>query len=501
MDIAVHRTPTEYDPLLHDSVQHVTSHRLSNSCLFEAGAPLVLAPEEKEELLIASLSGFSKSYSEKKKNILKDFLVPFTLMMSAIGAGTLSIPYTFVLLPVWQAVLVLFFAAFGMAFTADVLIRVHVIMALKPGHNNLRETYPHLANCAGGVPLERLISFLAGFAVFGACVGCIRVVKDMIPTIVSLGYDFLGDNFHHLTKERQEIFAIYTLWTIFLLIVLPLACCQKISALRFFSYMGCIFVLYLVWAVSYRSFHLDNVTIENDVNVTEDVSSSGFLSYLWRLSQCFAIYNFTFMIHLNVIPLFSHIIGDGVGGRAYMKAEKKMQYHIYGVIFICALLYTTFGICAASIYRNKTEGNILLNLNNDPIMLVPRIAIVFTILFSFPLLFHPLRSLVMELFCFEKSSSLGVQLATSIVLLLGQIICAIRVPGVQVVFSFVGSSMLLFLCYLLPGICYWKLYPWQDTKKTRMQCALLIGIIFLASLFCIIATIDVFQKTVLTTST
>ncbi|POM68703.1 Amino Acid/Auxin Permease (AAAP) Family [Phytophthora palmivora] len=473
---------------------------------FETGFPLVVAEEIDVQTTVYELEA-SKTRPDRVTTfgspcqwLGRNCAVPFTLLMSAIGAGTLAVPYTFVLLSPVQAVLVLCCVGLAMAFTADTLVDVHIAVATENMGElqESRETYQHLAWRAGGKPLARLTGALTAFAVFGACVGCVRVVKDMAPVMLSA----IITGFEHWTIEEQQHAVVIAVWAVVLVVVLPLGCLTKISALRFSSYFGVAFSVYLVAAVAYRA-------------ITGETKNEA--SLFWRVSEAVGIYNFTFMLHLNVIPLLAQLVAaetkrkqevydkDVVACNSaedsvtlLQNAGRTMRRHLALAVGTCILLYATFGICAVQIYGHRTQGNILLNLSNDRIMAVPRLAILLTILFSFPLLFHPLRSLVLEMYaaCTSRSDEEEeehatapqfVQAIVTVLLLVAQIICALRVPGLQVVFSFVGASILLMLCYLFPLIFYVRL---RSSHKEMTRLVLLLALAVIAIIFCVAATLQ-----------
>lgn len=491
--------PQEHRPLLPHSVPS-TSPR-GHLASFESGFPAVVDGEQLQHASASRLRAVEQNPCSRAKQttagvarLIGGCAVPFTLLMSAIGSGTLSVPYTFLLLSPGEAVATLCLVGAAMAFTADVILRVHVAVASKSGNEEMRETYQELAVYASGPRLAKGVAFLTAFAVFGACVGCVRVVRDMAPTLVAIFYLPQDSSFDQLPAATQLAYVDRTVWLVFMIVILPLGFFRKISALRFSSYLGFAFSIYLVGAVAYRAVVGDAIVEPGNPATATGVTGSKFS----RLSEAVGIYNFTFMLHLNVIPLLAQLVvtsnSDG-GERALSQAERKMRSNVYGAVLVCVLLYATFGLCAASIYGSSTQGNILLNLEHDPIMAVPRVAILFTILFSFPLLFHPLRSLVLEMsvICGERPT-IWTQALVSVVLLVAQIVCAMRVPGIEVVFSFVGSSILLLLCYLMPTIFYAQLYPWRDSRAGRWRMHVLRALLLVATVFCSMATFKLIFK-------
>ncbi|TMW58073.1 hypothetical protein Poli38472_013547 [Pythium oligandrum] len=456
----------------------VRGHLLS----FEAGFPSIVDEDEVLRTSSACVKTDESSWSK--------LAVLLTLLMSAIGSGTLSVPYTLLLLSPMEAAVVIVCVGFAMAFTADVILRVHVAMVTKSHDEQIRETYQELALHAGGEKLSRVVSFLAGFAVFGACVGCVRVVKDMAPSLVSMLYLPQDQLFESLAASEQQRLVMNTVWIVFMAVVLPLGFFKKISVLRYSSYLGFVFCLYLVGAVAYRSV----VGESPEASSTTSPSLTRIEiheSWFSRLSVAIGIYNFTYMLHLNVIPLFPQMVASTSVKRRdrLASARRQMSVLIYVTVGICAVLYAAFGLCASSIYGSLTQGNILLNLAHDPIMTVPRVMILFTILFSFPLLFHPLRCLVLEMRWCGAQPTLVTQVVVSVLLMVTQIFVATRVPGIQVVFSFVGSSILLVLCYVMPMVFYARLYPWRASRDGRLRMWILVALVAVASVFCTMATI------------
>ncbi|OWZ20027.1 Amino Acid/Auxin Permease [Phytophthora megakarya] len=501
---------------------HRQRHRRES---FETGFPLVVAEEIDVQTTVPELETKPHrvaAIASPCQWLGRNCAVPFTLLMSAIGAGTLAVPYTFVLLSPIQAVLVLCCVGLAMAFTADTLVDVHVAVVTENADDlqESRETYQHLAWRAGGKPLARLTGALTAFAVFGACVGCVRVVKDMAPVMLSTAMD----GFEHWTLEEQQYTVVIAVWVIAFIVVLPLGCLTKISALRYSSYFGVTFSVYLVAAVAYRATVGGGEDGELDDALVPMTATTNEVPLFWRVSEAVGIYNFTFMLHLNVIPLLAQLVAtetkkrqelpqlltetkkrqelrdkdietlgspeDPVAVHLLQTAGRTMRRHLAIAVGACIILYAIFGLCAVQLYGNKTQGNILLNLSNDRIMAVPRLAVLLTILFSFPLLFHPLRSLVLEMYvaCTSRNEeeiptpSRVVQALVTVLLLVAQVICALRVPGLQVVFSFVGASILLMLCYLFPLIFYVRLAPWRSNRKESSRLVLLSALAVVAIL-------------------
>lgn len=162
-----------------------------------------------------------------------------------------------------------------------------------------------------------------------------------------------------------------------------------------------------------------------------------------------------------------------------------MSIFICAVVVICTLLYWLLGSSSVELYGNKkVQGNILLNLKSDPRMELPVLAVFLTVVLSFPLLFHPLRDLCDDSHTFNNGeTSLLTRAKIASLLLLSQLMLAVWIPGVQVVFAFTGASSCLVIGVMFPAIFYTKICPWRKTAH---------GI----ALFCSLWTIMIFYSIV-----
>eukprot|EP00644_Phytophthora_capsici_P006436 jgi/Phyca11/510781/fgenesh2_kg.PHYCAscaffold_66_\ len=184
-----------------------------------------------------------------------------------------------------------------------------------------------------------------------------------------------------------------------------------------------------------------------------------------------------------------------------LATRSQMIKCIFGATFICAVLYGAIGCAAFDLYGDKIDGNILLNLQSDPAMKIPLVATYLTVLFTFPLLFLPLRSLIEELLtqtfkssdCDEysdeskrsdvESGFSGIaRLVIVSVLLCTQQIIALNVSGIEVVFSLMGATSCLVICYVFPVIAFTTVYPWRRSRHGFLWLAALWTIVLLVTI-------------------
>lgn len=472
----------------------------------------------------ASRSSTHLNKTRRRHRRVADLHVFMGLLMSVVGAGMLSVPYTFVDIPTAQAVVGVVGVGAAIACTATAFLYAHVEVvsadekrqwrtrARTLGGNNIRSdrggfgisgvggvrvngvdvrigvdgdngndsvvgtgvgsdndvgvagsklaSFPALARRAGGDAFALVVTLVTACGVFGGCVGGLRVLRDLTPHIVGLVLRRSSsdatvsgsarkddtDNLH-----EQDTVELVVLVGVFALVVLPLCLLKNLSVFKASSYVGFILSLYVVLAVMYRS--LETGTAASDVP-SSNVNESGLLSSssdadgsngvlddiiqrgvrqltshkgadrdarpvasFVRFARAVSIYNFAFMMHLNLLPLFVQLRVGGcdktttsttTAGVAYVgptgrrirpirTARSRMAVAIATVAGMCILLDVSLGVCGAKVYGATIEGNLLLNLQHDRAMTVPLVVVYVTLLMTFPLLFHPLRRITEEL--------------------------------------------------------------------------------------------------------
>ncbi|RHY28606.1 hypothetical protein DYB32_005837 [Aphanomyces invadans] len=368
----------------------------------------------------------------------------------------LSIPFTFASAPISVVMMSLLAVGLGMGYTAELLVRVHIATNVS--------TFNGLAEVAFGPVVSKIVSATTIFAILGACVGCIEIVTDLSPFLVH----FVGIE----TLYNPTVIVL----TVFIVAVYPLTLLKNITALRFSSYVGFVASIYLVVAVTVRAASSTPAAIVDPVRPTFD-------HLPLKIAHVASVFNYAFVSHLNVIPLYAnlrHAMQPSLVPSTALSALSLMRVVIYTMSCFCIVMYAVFGTHALTLYGSHIQGNILLNLENDRVMAFPRLAVLVTILFSFPLLFHPFMLLV-ESFALQCMGSEDVYVSRrakamqSLVLLLVVVAVATVMPGIQVTFSLTGASCVTLICYVFPVLTYLQLCPTDSVL--RRGAAVVVGVV------------------------
>ncbi|GMF10913.1 unnamed protein product [Phytophthora lilii] len=483
-------------------------------------------------------------------------------MMSIIGAGMLSVPYTLVLVPKWQALAGIAFVGSAMSCTANALLYAHVHAAARAefeahalGAGSKFVGFQALARRAGGAALGYVVSIIMASGVYGGCVGNIQIIRDLTLFVVKLVYDGVNE----LSESGQEHVKQVVMWILLAVVLLPLCMLRKLSALQPTNYVSFVLSIYLVGAVVYRACQdyspsttveafaspQTNRTLGSETTTTEDLlaftnitvnvevpdnismattaeSSSLHGSSFTRLAQSISIYNFAFMMTLNLLPLFVQLLKANGGSNIrrggsmrnfttfvtappLLATRSQMMKCIFGATLVCAVLYGAIGCAAFDLYGDSIDGNILLNLQSDPVMKIPLVATYLTVLFTFPLLFLPLRSLVEEFLgqAFQPKHPNDMEggeyvgedkrngnwgeptglsrLVIVVALLCSQQIIALNVSGIEIVFSLMGATNCLVICYVFPVIAFTTVYPWRRARHGFLWLSVLWTIVVIVT--------------------
>lgn len=461
---------------------------------FDAGFPLLFsspAPSPRPHRL---------SFAHTKDDAGRGAQVCLALLMSVGGAGLFAVPFAFLLAPA-SAALGVVLAGFAAALSATALLNAHVALSqrheetLHIGAGKRFASFQALAVAAGGNLFGYAVAAVTALGIFGGCAGSIRIVRDISPFLTAELYALVGSrDGARLSAAASSHWADWFLIATFVVVVFPLCLLKNLSGLRLSSYLSFAFSLYVVAAVVYRSSHpldLDsssssnsNSTVVGALNATETVITGG--SFV-RFSQSVSLFNYAFLMHLNLLPLFIQLRGSFA--EPMHKSRRKMSDYILGVTVFCIFLYLLIGLFARKLYGKTVRGNILLNLESDPMMEIPLLAGFLTTLAGFPLLFQPLRSVLEELIFSSADGEVpfATRLGGTSFLLLSQLLLALLGPGIEVVFIFTGATSCLLICYVFPAAMYTQLFPWRTARGGKLWVIALWSVVAIFTILGVVA--------------
>ncbi|KAF0684502.1 Aste57867_23501 [Aphanomyces stellatus] len=406
----------------------------------------------------------------------------FTLFMTAAGSSFMGIPFMFVLAP-WPIVLgCMAFVAAAMAFASDLL----TIVYLRTRQNSF-VFFHGLSRVAFGPLWAHALHVLMVFALCGSCVASAKLVVDLSPAVLELC---------HVTASVAT--ARMTVLTVFVVLVCPLNLVKNISSLALANYLGALATVCLVLAVVYRAVE------RSSMNASSLPPDSLAMPTLYvAVPQILSTFNYAFSSVWNILPSFRAIHDDvsshaTLSGAAFVDAQAHsvMTRVLCAKVMALATMYATFGLLAIQLYgATHIQGDVLLNLSNDALMTLPRMAVLVAAIFAFPVLFQPMF-LMAEAIALQTCKSSAPHLPAvprtllSFVFLVAIVIVSVVVPGIQSVFAVCGGVFVTINSYLFPIALYLSLVREPHWTLRRVLCYV-VGIVIATS--GIVATLHVIQ--------
>ncbi|CAN3364480.1 vacuolar amino acid transporter 6 [Diutina catenulata] len=372
-----------------------------------------------------------------------------SLVKTIIGAGMLSMPLAFatdglVLGCVWVVVAAVT-AGFGL------FIQAYVSRYVPKGHasffNVCSITYPAL-------------SVVFDIAIAVQCFGCslsyLVLIGDIMPTVVA-------------GTSR-------TLWIcVSAAVIVPLSFLKNLDSLKFTSVLGLVALFYLV-VVILGHYFVGDVPREGAVAVWPPTVAGMFTT--------FSIIVFAFTGHQNMFSIINE---------ARDKSMQSLGWLIHFATITSAVLFIAVGLAGYLTFGDQVDGNIILSYPQAASTTVARFAIVLMVTFSFPLMFHPARISVNNIYYWltrtdepesgpedEQAPLVAgrkahvvpfptpVFMVITSVLLAVAYVLAVSIKSFALVLAVVGATGSTAISFILPGLFGWKLFESSAGRAASM---------------------------------
>ena len=261
-----------------------------------------------------------------------------SLVKTIIGAGILSMPYAFSTDGVACGIFIVLLAAVTSGY--GLFLQVYVSKYVPPAH----ATFFNL--CSITYPNLSVVFDLAiAIQCFGCAISYLVLIGDIMPTIV--------EHVPGISPENSRTFWI----VVSALVCWPLSFLKNLDSLKYTSILGLVAIAYMVLLIVGHFF-------------AGDIPPSARGEVRWFPQSLTAVFS-TFSIVVFAITCTSALfIAVGISG------------------------YLTFG--------DLVLGNVILLYPNAWTTTLGRICIIFTMVFSFPLMLHPARISVNNIYYWTK---------------------------------------------------------------------------------------------------
>lgn len=384
----------------------------------------------------------------------------FTLVITIMGTGVLSLPYAFLKSGVILGIILVAICSGLLYFSVQLLIACR--------DRSQITTYPGLAFVAMGTPAAVFTTVILLLNLFGAGVSYLVALGNIAPTIVKdlTGWKYIFYEHGKYINDSSIIIA-----AIVCFVQLPLGFKRELSSLRFTSLLAFFCIVYLVAYVTLNYF---NYCIGDGVGTAHCIWEKGFykevnlFSTSWSdIMTSLPIMVYAFTCHPYVLPIFQEL---------HHPIKRRMEKVLYRATFLSAGLYLSMGLFGYLTFLNKTNGNILLNnFQHSSGYLLGCLGICSSVTLTMPLLVNTMRRSLQLLYHARYEDATHIpplgtlaHVTVTVVLLVLAFLTAVVVPDLSLAFGLLGSTVNPMVCFILPALFYLKIYSPGENTLTRL---------------------------------
>ncbi|ODQ81490.1 hypothetical protein BABINDRAFT_159769 [Babjeviella inositovora NRRL Y-12698] len=356
------------------------------------------------------------------------------LTKTIIGSGMLAMPFAFRSDGYILGGLITLIAGTTSGF--GLYLQARAAKYVPAGHATFfaicQQTYPSLSV---------LFDFAIAVQCFGVGLSYLVLIGDLLPTVVGYG-------------SRVD-------WIVLsLLVSVPLCSFKNLDSLKYTSILALGAIAYMFLLVI-GHFILDDVrpALRGETSLLP-VSASGIFS-------TFPIIVLAFTGHQNMFTVINEIQN---------KSIRNLSRVIAIAITTSVLLFLAIGLAGYYSFGNKVVGNIIVMYDESLVTKIGQGSIALMVLLSFPLMFHPCRVSVNNIYFWLKSkpktpeaagllgeTDLIVPLSgttfavLTAVLLAASYALALSITSFALVLAIVGATGSTSISFILPGLFGYKL--------------------------------------------
>lgn len=378
-----------------------------------------------------------------------------SLVKTIVGAGLLLMPLAFSTDGIIVGILLI--AVAGLTAAYGLFLQVYVSKYVPAGHasffNVCSVTYPALS-----------VVFDVAIAIqcFGCAVLYLVIVGDLMPLVAGVAF---------LAEEHWRSFWIAAS----ALVCVPLLFLRNLDSLRYTSMLALGAIAYMAVLVVGHFVAQDTKPADKGDIVLMPVSARSVFS-------TFSIIVFAFTGHQN---MFS-VINEAADRLVLLLTQ------LVGLVSaVAAVLFVVVGLAGYLTFGSNVAENVILLYKPSFLTLLARFAIVFMVVFSFPLMLHPARISVNNIYywvrvnVFKKVPEADPEaseeeplleqpkaafvpfpdrtfyILTTVLLIVGYA-AAISIQSFALVLALVGATGSTAILFILPGLFGYKLIGSED---------------------------------------
>ena len=346
----------------------------------------------------------------------------FNLCVASIGAGLLSFPYAFKDTGVagGLTVCVVFMVLGGLG--------LHVLAKAALSLREFPDSYQSLLEAIIGRKVAVFATLTMLLYLAGSCIVYLTVVGNLLSPLIK---SFTGGGF------------ISSSWLIIIVVgwaaIFPLTLLRNITVLGFTSALAVLAIVFAAGYVTYRGAVLPKDKVPDDINWGFNFD----LDFLLGVP----IIAFGFQCHILLVPVCAEMRRRNI---------ERIDLAIVVAMIACLIIYVLTGLFGYYTFGSAIDADFLNSYETDAVVTTARLAFVVVCIFSYPLLSFNARLTIRSLFFGGKPLRSTPFLIVTTAFFAFTMAAAITIPGITVVFQFVGSTSVVLLMFVFPGIIYLK---------------------------------------------
>ncbi|KAI8607337.1 transmembrane amino acid transporter protein-domain-containing protein, partial [Chytriomyces sp. MP71] len=311
---------------------------------------------------------------------------------------------------------------------------------------------------------------------FGVSISYLVIIGALVPSVMHSIYP---------DSSPDHIIFSKTCWiSLAMILLIPVAFAKQLNSLRHTSALALCAVVYLV-AIVFGHFVL-TTSGEGDMPPRPDWGDVVWLKVDGTFFKTLPIFVFAFTCHQNIFAVHNELIDNA------LPIVSRVIHLSIGTAFF---VYQTIGITGYLTFGNTVGGNIIAMYPPSSVITGGQISLAMLFLLSYPLQCHPARASLEKVL---TGGNPAIQMtrfrfnAITTALLVGSYVVAVSVDDLSTVLSLVGATGSTAICYILPGLLYYKMRLVTDpVEETRRWDALKASSVVLAGFGCVVMVLSV----------
>ncbi|GKY99941.1 hypothetical protein MPSEU_000947700 [Mayamaea pseudoterrestris] len=325
----------------------------------------------------------------------------FNVLSTMVGGGSLSLPMAFqksgnILLGPLIMILT--------AVMTEFCFRIHVHSAriLAPVSDNEtkkgNDSYESIAAAAFGKNMYVFGAFLVTSMCFFGTVGYAVLLRDMLQPVTNAIWKTTHDE-----KESTSGPTLHNNLTMLavVLLVTPMCTLRNLTALERFGAFSMLSVLILGSCIVFRSVECNFGYLDFIPDDNHDANAFLLWPATWKdLLDAFPLYVSCFVCHYNLLPVHNEL---------QRPSTQRVHWWLRSTTWTAAIFYLIIGFAGSAYGKctptGRVQGNVLLDFaEDDPLLMVGRMCLAFTLTMALPMLTIPGRDILLRSFseCWTK---------------------------------------------------------------------------------------------------